>query len=94
MDWSLAFADVVFLCDRIADGREVSRLLNERGIKIAGTYASDTRERTRQKRHFFKGDARVKGTTIHSFKGWEGDRLSSAFVLPTATGPRALFTQG
>ncbi len=74
-DWSLAFADVVFLCDRIADGREVSRLLRERGIKIAGTYADDERERTRQKRHFFKGDARVKGTTIHSFKGWEGRSL-------------------
>jgi hypothetical protein len=74
-DWSLAFADVVFLCDRIADGQEVSRLLRERGIKIAGTYADDSRERTRQKRHFFKGDARVKGTTIHSFKGWEGRSL-------------------
>ena len=74
-DWSLAFADVVFLCDRVADGREVSRLLSERGIKIAGTYANDPRERTRQKRHFFKGDARVKGTTIHSFKGWEGRSL-------------------
>jgi len=74
-DWTLAFADVVFLCDRIADGRKVSRLLRERGIKIAGTYADDERERTRQKRHFFKGDARVKGTTIHSFKGWEGRSL-------------------
>jgi hypothetical protein len=74
-DWSLAFADVVFLCDRIGDGQKVSRLLGERGIKIAGTYADDSRERTRQKRHFFKGDARVKGTTIHSFKGWEGRSL-------------------
>lgn len=74
-DGSLAFADVVFLCDRIADGQEVSRLLADRGIRIAGTYATDSRERTRQKRHFFKGDARVKGTTIHSFKGWEGRSL-------------------
>jgi AAA domain/Nuclease-related domain len=73
--WNLAFADVVFLCDRISDGRAVSELLRERGIRIAGTYAHDSRERTRQKRHFFKGDARVKGTTIHSFKGWEGRSL-------------------
>jgi hypothetical protein len=74
-EFSLAFADVVFLCDRIADGQQVARLLADRGIKIAGTYAADSRERTRQKRHFFKGDARVKGTTIHSFKGWEGRSL-------------------
>ena len=74
-DGTLAFADVVFLCDRVVDGRDVSRLLDERGVRIAGTYAEDSRERTRQKRHFFKGDARVKGTTIHSFKGWEGRAL-------------------
>lgn len=93
-EWSLAFADVVFLCDRRAHGREVSRLLEERGIKIAGTYAENAQEHARQKRQFFKGDARVKGTTIHSFKGWEGRSLVVGVAAAGTEGAKSLVYSG
>lgn len=37
---------------------------------------------------FFKGDSRVKATTIHSFNGWEGRHLVVA--AGAAEGGRAL----
>ena len=35
------------------------------------TFDPDSRESRRQKLGFYMGDARVKATTLHSFKGWE-----------------------
>lgn len=70
-----AFADVVFLCDRKALGREVVAALRERGVKVIDTFSEDSREERVQKRYFFKGDARVKATTVMSFKGWEARHL-------------------
>jgi hypothetical protein len=72
MDEVVPFADVVFICDRIGDGRAISEALAERSIRVIDTFAEDSRLSRRQKRTFFKGDARVKGTTVHSFRGWEG----------------------
>jgi len=70
-----AFADIVFLCHRKDLGREVVSRLSALGVHVIDTFSSNSQEERRQKRYFFKGDARVKATTIHSFKGWEGRHL-------------------
>jgi hypothetical protein len=41
----------------------------------SGRSTPDRKLERQQKLYFFKGDARVKATTIHSFKGWEGRHL-------------------
>jgi hypothetical protein len=72
---ALASSDLCVLCDSREVGMDVVDLLSERGIKCQHTFASDSREERKLKRYFFRGDARVKITTIHSFKGWEAPRL-------------------
>lgn len=74
-DEIVPFADVVYVVDRVDVGDVIRRGLDGIGVKVIHTFAADDRARRRQKLTFFKGDARVKGTTIHSFKGWEGRAL-------------------
>jgi hypothetical protein len=69
------FADVVFLCGTKELGRAVVSELDGRGIKTVHTFASSRNAERRQKFFFFNGDGRVKATTVHSFKGWEGRHL-------------------
>jgi hypothetical protein len=71
----LANADITFLAESIELGRSVVAALRERGIKSADTYDADETERRRQKMSFRMGDARLKATTLHSFKGWEARLL-------------------
>lgn len=74
-DYIVPFADVVYVVDRLEVGDAIRAELNRRGVNVVHTFAADRRTRRGQKLSFFKGDARVKGTTIHSFKGWEGRAL-------------------
>ena len=67
----LANADITFLADDTALGSRVVEELRDRGIRAVATYAEAHKERRRQKMGFFMGDAKVKATTLHSFKGWE-----------------------
>ena len=66
------FADRVFVVDRLELGANILEILASRGIKAIGTFDQDEQLRRRQKLYFFKGSEKVKGTTIASFKGWEG----------------------
>jgi superfamily I DNA/RNA helicase len=68
-------ADIVVLVDEGALGREVAAALRADGIAVLDTFAEDSRRARAQKLWFFKGDGRVKATTIHSFKGWESRAL-------------------
>lgn len=76
-DNSLAIADLVCIVDRESIGRDVVKKLRDMRIKTIHTFGDgDTPEQIefdsrRKKLAFYKGDARVKVTTIHSFKGWE-----------------------
>ena len=74
-----AIADLTFLCSLKDLGRDVVKLLQNKGLRVVDTFAQDDREAQRQKRALFQGDARVKATTIHSYKGWEG-KLIVVFV--------------
>jgi hypothetical protein len=67
----LAITDATFLCGQKKFGIEVVSLLGGKGIRSVHTYHPDEEESRRQKVGFYMGDARVKATTLHSFKGWE-----------------------
>jgi hypothetical protein len=80
-DDPVAVADLVCIVDREDIGLEIVRRLQDKRIRVLHTFGlgqtkseKDTDGR-RRKVAFFKGDARVKVTTIQSFKGWENRAL-------------------
>ena len=72
---SLSIADATFLCDNKKIGQDVVKRLGGKGIRCVHTFDGDEKESRRQKVGFYMGDARVKATTLHSFKGWESRTL-------------------
>ena len=72
---SLSVVDSTFLCDSKQFGYDVVKKLGLNGIKTVHTFAQDPQESRRQKVGFYMGDARIKATTLHSFKGWESRAL-------------------
>lgn len=90
----LAITDATFLCGTKDFGVDVVSELGDKGIKTVHTYHRDERECRRQKVGFYMGDARVKATTLHSFKGWEsrilvvyiGDNVSERDLALIYTG--------
>jgi hypothetical protein len=79
----ISISDLTLIVDNGEIGRRViAKLLTEKGIRCIDTLEPDEgskREKNaiarRKKLAFFKGDARVKVTTMHSFKGWESRAL-------------------
>ena len=69
-----AIPDVVFLSSGDM-GRRVVDEFETMGAHLLHTFDVDGNESRRQKLAFFQGTAKVKATTIHSFKGWEGRHL-------------------
>ena len=67
----LANADITLLTANMALGERVVIDLEEFGPRVVQTFSGDKREQRRSKMGFYMGDARVKATTLHSFKGWE-----------------------
>ncbi len=80
-DDPVAVAELVCIVDREDIGVEVTRLLRDRRIRVIHTFGQgepgkDKEEDGRRKKlAFYRGDARVKITTIQSFKGWESRAL-------------------
>lgn len=72
---SAANADITFLTDNIKVGRMVVQELDTYRLRAVHTFGSDKREQRVRKTAFYMGDARVKATTFHSFKGWESRLL-------------------
>lgn len=71
----LATSDLCVLVDTKDLGVAVVERLNDHGIATHHTFSENERVERVLKRTFFRGDARVKVTTVHSFKGWESPRL-------------------
>lgn len=72
----LANADVTLLTVETKFGATVTDYLEDQyRISSVNTYGADKSEQRRQKMGFFMGDARIKATTLHSFKGWEARLL-------------------
>lgn len=85
----LANADITLLADETRFGSEVTESLkNEYKIKTVNTFGADKFENRRQKMGFYMGDARIKATTLHSFKGWEA-RLLVVYIAKAAD-PKSL----
>lgn len=71
----LANADITFLASDVATGSKVVADLRALHVESVATFAPDQQERRRQKMSFYMGDAGIKATTLHSFKGWEAPLL-------------------
>ena len=78
----ISIPDITFLCDSTKKGLEVIAKLGMKGIKTVHTYDNNLQESRRKKMGFYMGDARIKATTLHSFKGWE----SKAIVIYIGNG--------
>lgn len=75
-DTGLANSDITFICNEISFGKSVTDELNTyTGVRTINTFEPDRAEQVRSKMAFWMGDARIKATTIHSFKGWESRLL-------------------
>lgn len=66
----LAVAELVFLTSNHQLGLGVVSVLQNKGVKVQHTFDKNSKPSLAQRMGFWKGGARVKGTTIHSFKGW------------------------
>ena len=66
-----ANADITFLANDIDFGLSVVDELKSYRVNVAHTFAREKRIQNRLKMAFYLGDARIKATTFHSFKGWE-----------------------
>jgi hypothetical protein len=68
---TLAYSDITLLVQDHKFGLQCVELLERSNVKTAHVFGKDRIEQRHRKLGFFMGDARVKATTIHSFKGWE-----------------------
>ena len=69
-----AMVDITFLSG-IDVGRSFVEMRQRKGLKMLHTFHERKSQSRRQKRAFFQGNARIKATTVHSFKGWEARHL-------------------
>lgn len=67
----VSIPDITFLSDTNRRGIGVVSELGAKGVRACHTFSEDARESRRKKMGFYMGDARIKATTLHSFKGWE-----------------------
>jgi hypothetical protein len=67
----LSIPDITFLTNNQKSGKIVSEKLKKYGMKVIHTFGDNNRDSKNLKLSFYMGDARIKATTLHSFKGWE-----------------------
>ena len=73
IDRNRAMTDLTFLTDLIEVGRQVAKILENKGVKTINTFAdNNSRSSSQNKKFAFStNEPRVKITTLHSFKGLE-----------------------
>ena len=71
-DEQFSIPDTTFLVPSKTLGIEVVDLLEKKGFNVIHTFGKNSRKK---KMAFYMGDARIKVTTLHSFKGWESRAL-------------------
>ncbi len=67
----VSIPDITFLSDTNKHGIDVISELGDKRVKACHTFSDNFFESRRMKMGFYMGDARIKATTLHSFKGWE-----------------------
>ena len=68
---TLSIPDIVFVGDNKKVGLSLVKKLGSKGVRAIHTFSEDSFTAKKQKTYFYLGDARVKLTTLHSFKGME-----------------------
>ena len=102
-----AIPDIFFLTSTNNTGLRFVDICEERNIHVLNTFGQEDQEShgftqgdrkfrkhensRRKKLAFFLGDARIKATTLHSFKGWEGRHLILYVSRIASAEDRALF---
>ena len=102
-----AIPDIIFLTPRNDTGIVFVEKCEEKRVRVLYTFGQEDQEldpfgqgdrnlhkyenSRRKKLAFFLGDARIKATTLHSFKGWEGRHLILYVSRTASAGDRALF---
>lgn len=84
-------SDVTVLVDSERLGYDIVSPIRKTNIKCIDTFAPDDR---RKKVSFYNGDARVKVTTLQSFKGWESRALLVCVERGQTAQERALLYSG
>jgi superfamily I DNA and RNA helicase len=79
----MANADITMLASDMKSGAAVVQRLSDYGIRAVDTFSEDKQESRRRKMGFYMGDAKIKATTLHSFKGWEA-RLLVVYISEAA----------
>lgn len=87
-DEELAISDMTILVDSQELGSTIVSSIGARGARCINTFEKDKRKGRQKKLAFFMGDARIKATTLHSFKGWETRAL--LICIESARDTRAL----
>ena len=67
----VSWADITMLVGSHRFGMRCLEALNSRKIQVNHVFGKDHASRKVRKLGFWMGDARLKGATVHSFKGWE-----------------------
>ena len=102
-----AIPDIIFLTPRNDTGLVFVEECQKKRIRVLDTFSQEDQEfdpfgqrdrnlrryenSRRKKLAFFLGDARIKATTLHSFKGWEGRHLILYVNRTVSAEDRALF---
>ena len=102
-----AIPDIIFLTPRNDTGIVFVEKCEEKKVHVLYTFGQEDQEldpfgqggrnlrkyenSRRKKLAFFLGDARIKATTLHSFKGWEGRHLILYVNRTVSAEDRALF---
>ncbi len=68
---TLAFPDITLLVTSHEFGLRCVERLADKGVHCAHVFGVTWQDQRDRKLAFYMGDARVKASTIHSFKGWE-----------------------
>jgi hypothetical protein len=71
----LSPSDVAFLCQHHDQGLAAVEVIEAAGYEVHHIFAIKERDRSRRKRRFWPDAPGVKGSTVHSFKGWESPAL-------------------
>ena len=87
-----AVADLTFICSTRVISREVVERLEEKHVHVRHTFADNGRTAQSQKWQLFQGAPRIKATTIHSYKGWEGKLLVVFVDSIDGNGGKLLYT--
>jgi hypothetical protein len=74
-EFPVTWSELTLLVGTHDFGLRCVEALQGRGINVVHVFSKDQRSRKHLNQAFWTGDARLKGTTVHSFKGWESRAL-------------------